>query len=134
MSKFDQTILEFTGNLPSINPEELTKRIATVAKGLPTNVGNVISGVGGAMNDATQKNPEEAMLIDKLKNPESKFTSDDLSKLQKIFLDRGIEFNQKPEGTPEQEKEENETVGLEPKKETQTTGSSTSYGGQLQGI
>jgi hypothetical protein len=124
MNKFDQTILEYTGNLPPINPEEVAKRLAPALKAAPQ-IAKVMSGVGGAMNDASQKNPEEAMLIDKLKDPDSTFSSEDLAKLQKLMSDRGMEFKQQQtQETPNRE-EESETPQIDSQDQTKSIASST---------
>lgn len=134
MTKFDKIILELSGNLPSLNPDEIAKKIGPALKSVPTNVQQAIRGVSGAMEAGTEKSPEEAMLIDKLKDPQSKFTSDDIVRLQKLFLDRGIEFPKKEDQNQQNQKQQDQNQQNQNQSEEQEEESSTVYGGQTYGV
>jgi hypothetical protein len=133
MNKFDQTILEYTGTLPPINPEEVVKRLAPALKSSPQ-VAKVMSGVGGAIENAAQPDPKVAEILSKLNDPKSQFSSDEIKTLGGFLNQRGFEFKPMENQTMDQNKEP------EAEQETETTGSveePTSYGVQdrkLQGV
>jgi hypothetical protein len=131
MNKFDQTILEYTGNLPAINPDELAKKLAPALKANPQ-VAKVVGGVGGAMQTATQTDPKVAEILNKLNDPKSQFSPDEINTLTGFMSERGFEFKptnkQNPtENKPEDEKEENSTEGQTTQAQTS---SPSSYGVQ----
>jgi hypothetical protein len=126
MSKFDQIISEFSnGNsiIPQTNEGDLTQKLSGPLKSLPKNVSDVLRGVGDALSNASEKSPLDAELIDRLKDPNAQYKPEEVASLQKILLSRGISFNQEKENTVDTQKEP-----------TQTSKSSTTYGGNLQGV
>lgn len=131
MNKFDQTILEYTGNLPAINPEELAKKLAPALKANPQ-VAKVVGGVGGAMQTATQPDPKIAEVLNKLNDPKSQFSPDEVNILTGFMSEKGFELkplqNKQPtdNNKPEDKKEESTESQT-----TQTQASSpSSYGVQ----
>ena len=131
MSKFDQTILEYTGNLPAINPEEIAKRIAPALKASPQ-IAKAVGGIGGAMQNATQPDPKIAEILNKLNDPKTQFSSDEINTLTGFLSERGFEFKPVDKQAPNQNKPEDEKETTE----MQTT-SPSSYGVQdkkLQGM
>lgn len=119
MNKFDQTVLEYTGNLPTINPDELAKRLAPALKASPQ-VAKVVGGVGGAMQNASQSDPKVAEILNKLNDPKSQFSPDEINTLTGFLGERGFEFKPTEKQTPEQTKPEDDS-------ENETT-SSSAYG------
>ena len=134
MTKFDTVISELT-NLPAINPTDATNKLAAAFKSLPKNVSDVVAGIGGALSDATESDPDEAMLIDKLKNPTTQWTSDDRAKLEKFLQSRGLQSsNQQQQVQQKTANQQQQTPNQEEKSETPSIKSSTTYGGKLQGL
>lgn len=119
MNKFDQTILEYTGSsLPAINTDELAKKLAPALKANPQ-VAKVVGGVGGAMQTATQTDPKVAEILNKLNDPKSQFSPDEINTLTGFMSERGFEFKptnkQNPtENKPEDKKEEESTEAQTP--------------------
>jgi hypothetical protein len=131
MSKFDKILLEYMGTVPSVDTADVAQKLKPAFNSLPQNIKNAVAGITGAMEDSTQENPEEAALIDKLKDPNAKYSDDEIVSLGKLFSTRGIQFQQ-----PQKPDQKQNTLN-KPEEETsqqKTTQSSTSYGGNLQGI
>lgn len=129
MSNFDKIFLEYMGsNIPSVNPEDVAKKLAPALKSLPTNVAGALAGVTGAVQNATQQNPDQSALIDKLKNPESKYSSEEITKLQALFTTIGAV---KPD---QQQKPTQQNTSQEQQQQSPDAKNSTTYGGKLQGL
>jgi len=134
MTKFDKVISELA-TLPSINPTDATNKLAPAFKSLPKNVSDVVAGISGALSDATQNNPEDAMLIDKLKDDKAKWSTQEVSKLEKFLTSRGLQFsNQQTQQQQQAAKQQSQTTPEENEEETPSIKSSTTYGGNLQGV
>jgi hypothetical protein len=135
MNKFDQTILEYAGNLPAINPEDAAKKLQAALKGVPPTISKTIAGVGGAIQNATQPDPKIADLLTRFNDPNSKFTSDEAITLGNFFNQRGFEFKPAVQQSTEQDKEETESNNTESGNNQKQ--SSSSYGVQereIQGV
>jgi hypothetical protein len=131
MNNFDKIFLEYMGsNIPAVNPEDLANKLGPALKSLPTNIAGALAGVTGAVQNATQKNPDQSALIDKLKNPDSKYSSDELTTLQNLFTTIGaIKPNQQQK--PSQDKT---TPNQQQQQQSPDAKNSTTYGGNLQGL
>jgi hypothetical protein len=130
MSNFDKIFLEYMGNnIPSVNPEDLAKKLAPALKSLPANVSGALAGVSGAVQNATESDPAQSGVIDKLKDPNSKYSTEELTVLQKLFTTIGVNSNQQK---PEPQKPTDQQSNMN--QQSPEAKNSTTYGGKLQGL